>query len=379
MSTQKSPDSPFVPQNPVQGILAEVEKAKRAGKKAGILSLKPANDWIEDAASRPDPRFFFHGLIAEGENTVIFASTNVGKSILAVMIAEDIAWTDKVVYVDLELSDKQFQLRYFDRTTGEMHKFPSNFIRAEIDPDMIVGTNLEQAIIDSIEDAAKQGVKFFIIDNLTYICHDNEKSAIASEFMIKLRQLKFTYGLTTIVVAHTPKRRGYEPITINDLAGSARLGDFFDAGIALARSARDNNLRYLKQVKVRSCEFKHDSDNVVVYDLVKEDGFLRFVVHGYANEEEHLKNGNPAEDLDEIYDILRLQKQGKSLREIAKVLDISLGKVQRRLQKAKDENITLPPEEDDDVSTVSPVSDNEEPIQPIHDTDQTLPFDNGGE
>lgn len=379
MSTQKSPDSPLVPQNPVQGILAEVEKAKRAGKKAGILSLKPANDWIEDAAGRPDPRFFYHGLIAEGENTVIFASTNVGKSILAVMIAEDIAWTDKVVYVDLELSDKQFQLRYFDRTTGEMHKFPSNFIRAEIDPDMIVGTNLEQAIIDSIEEAAKQGVKFFIIDNLTYICHDNEKSAIASEFMIKLRQLKFTYGLTTIVVAHTPKRRGYEPITINDLAGSARLGDFFDAGIALARSARDNNLRYLKQVKVRSCEFKHDSDNVVVYDLVKEDGFLRFVVHGYANEEEHLKNGNPAEDLDEIYDILRLQKQGKSLREIAKVLDISLGKVQRRLQKAKDENITLPPEEDDDVSTVSPVSDNEEPIQPIHDTDQTLPFDNGGE
>ena len=169
MSAQKSPDSPLVPQNPVQGILAEVEKAKRAGKKAGILSLKPANDWIEDAASRPDPRFFYHGPIAEGENTVIFASTNVGKSILAVMIAEDIAWTDKVVYVDLELSDKQFQLRYFDRTTGEMHKFPANFIRAEIDPDMIVGTNLEQAIIDSIEEAAKQGVKFFIIDNLTYI------------------------------------------------------------------------------------------------------------------------------------------------------------------------------------------------------------------
>ena len=291
---QSSPESLPVADSPVQGILQEVEKAKRAGKKAGILSMKPANDWIEDAASRPDPRFFYHGLIAEGENTVIFASTNVGKSILAVMIGEDIAWVEKVVYIDLELSDKQFQLRYFDRTTGEMHKFPSNFIRAEVDLDLVTGTDLEQAIIDSIEEAAKQGIKFFIIDNLTFLCHDNEKSAIASEFMIKLRQLKFAYGLTTIVIAHTPKRRGYEPITINDLAGSARLGDFFDAGLALARSARDNNLRYLKQVKVRSCEYKLDSDNVVVYDLVKVDGFLRFEVQGYAREDEHLKNGNPA-------------------------------------------------------------------------------------
>lgn len=352
-------------ENPVEGILNEVEKAKRAPKKAGILSLKPANDWIEDAAKRPDPRFFFHGLIAEHKNTVIFASTNVGKSILAVQIAEDIAWSEKVGYLDLELADKQFQMRYTDPETGEIHLFPPNFIRAEIDPDLIGTGDLEQAILDSIEEAAKQGILFFIIDNLTFICHDAEKSAIASEFMMKLRKLKFAYGLTTVVIAHTPKRRGYEPITINDLAGSARLGDFFDAGIVVARSARDNNLRYLKQVKVRTCEYKYDSDNVVVYDLVKVDGFLRFEVHGYASEEEHLKHGNPSEDLDEIYDILRLQKEGKSLREIAMVLDISLGKVQRRLQKVKDENITLPP---DDTPAVSDVSENEKPIQPIHDT-----------
>lgn len=59
---------------------------------------------------------------------------------------------------------------------------------------------------------------------------------------------------------------------------------------------------------------------------------------------------------------------GKSLREIAKVLDISLGKVQRRLEKAKAQNITLDNFPDEDVSDVSNVSEDEKPIQPIHDT-----------
>ncbi len=355
-------------ENPVADILEEVEKAKRAPKVAGILTIKSANDWIEDAAKRPDPKLYFHGLIVQYENTVIFASSNVGKSILAVQIAEDIAWTEKVYYLDLELADKQFQMRYTDPDTGAVHVFPPGFMRAEVDPELIGGADLEQEILDSIEEAAKQGTKFIIVDNLTFLCHDAEKSAQASEFMMKLIRLKKKYGLTTIVIAHTPKRRGYEPITQDDLAGSSKLISFFDAGIALARSARDNNLRYLKQVKVRTGEYKYDGDNVIVYDLNKVDGFLRFEVQGYAKEEEHLKFGNPSDDLEEIYDILRLQKQGKSLRDIAKTLDISLGKVQRRLKKAQDEGISLPDEESGDVSPVSNVSEEESPIQPIHNT-----------
>ncbi len=355
-------------ENPVADIFEEVEKAKRVPKVAGILTIKSANDWIEDAAKRPYPKLYFHGLIVQYENTVIFASSNVGKSILAVQIAEDIAWTEKVYYLDLELADKQFQMRYPDPDTGAVHVFLSGFMRAEVDPELIGGADLEQEILDSIEEAAKQGARFIIVDNLTFLCHDAEKSAQASEFMMKLIRLKKEYDLTTIVIAHTPKRRGYEPITQDDLAGSSKLISFFDAGIALARSARDNNLRYLKQVKVRTGEYKYDGDNVIVYDLNKVDGFLRFEVQGYAKEEEHLKFGNPSDDLEEIYDILRLQKQGKSLRDIAKTLDISIGKVQRRLKKAQDEGISLPDEESGAVSPVSNVSEDNSPIQPIHDT-----------
>lgn len=351
--------------DPVSGIREEMDKAKRAPAKTGVLSIKTANDWIEDAASRPDPKLYFHGLIVQYENTVLFASSNVGKSILAVQIGEDIARTEKIYYLDLELADKQFQMRYTDPESGARHIFPPNFMRAEVDPELIGGVDLEQEILDSIEESARQGARFVIIDNLTFICHDAEKSAQASEFMMKLIRLKKKYGLTTIVIAHTPKRRGYEPITQDDLAGSSKLISFFDAGIALARSARDNNLRYLKQVKVRTGEYKYDADNVIVYDLVKDNGFLRFEIHGYAKESEHLRLGDPADDIDEILDILRLKRDGKSYREIGKILGISLGKVQRRLETAEKKNITL---EAYDTPNVSDVSDDPKTIRPIHDT-----------
>lgn len=336
-----SPGANLVSSNPIEAITQEVEKAKRAPKRAGLFKIKTANDWVEEALNSPDPKMYFNDLIVQFENTVIFASSNVGKSILAVQIAEAIARVEKIMYIDLELSTKQFQMRYSDSATGEIHIFPSNFSRAEIDPEMIAGTDLEQEILDSIEEAAKQGTKFFIIDNITFICNDSEKGATAGSFMMKLIRLKKKYFLTTIVIAHTPKRRGWEPITQNDLAGSAKLINFFDAGIALALSAKDNNLRYLKQVKVRTGEYQYDSENVMILDKVKSDGFLKFEIQGYDKEENHLKSREAADDYDEIIQILKLQQDGKSLREIAKILEMSLGKVQRRLKKAKDNNITL--------------------------------------
>lgn len=341
--------------NPVEAINSEIDKARRAPKRAGLLSFKTANAWVEEALNSPDPKMYFHNLIVQFENTVIFASSNVGKSILAVQIAEVIAWEEKIMYIDLELSTKQFQMRYTDVSTSEIHIFPSNFIRAEIDPELIAGADLEQEILESIEEAAKQGIRFFIIDNITFICNDSEKGATAGSFMMKLIRLKKKFNLTTIVIAHTPKRRGWEPITQNDLAGSAKLINFFDAGIALARSAKDTNLRYLKQVKVRTGEYQYDADNVIVLDVAKSDGFLKFEIQGYAKEEDHLKNREVSDDYDEIIEILKLQRDGKTVREIAELLDMAKSTVQRRLDKAKKCNIKIPEPSEESVPPVPPV------------------------
>lgn len=366
-----NPAATQVPANALEAIAEEVEKAKLAPEHVGLLSVKSANDWIESSLRRPDPRTFFKGLIVEFENTVIFASSNVGKSIFSIQIAEEIAHTEKVLVVDLELSEKQFEMRYTDRDTGQIHIFPDNFLRAEIDPELIVGANLEEEILASIEEAAKQGVRFVFIDNITFICNDSEKAATASTFMMRLIRLKKKYNLTTIVIAHTPKRRGYEPITQNDLAGSAKLISFFDAGIAIARSAKDNNIRYVKQVKVRTGEFLYDAENVMIYDVNKTDGFLRFEFQDFGREEEHLKTKEGSDDVEEIMEILQLQKDGKTLRDIAKILEMSLGKVQRRLKKAKDNNITL---EDNAETPVSDCIGVSEAAQAIQADTVKLPF-----
>lgn len=357
--------------NPIEAIASEVDKAKKAPKKVGLLSIKKANDWVDDAMARPNPRTFCRDLIVEYETTVVFAASNVGKSIFVTQMAEEIAWKEKVLYLDLELADKQFQMRYTDPEASLIHRFPDNFLRAEITPELITGTNLEEEILASIEEAAKTGIKFFVVDNITFICNDSEKGATAGEFMMKLIKLKKQYGLTTIIIAHTPKRRQFEPITQNDLAGSAKLINFFDAGIAIARSVQDPNIRYVKQVKVRTGEYRYDGDNVMLYDVNKTEGCLRFEFQGYGKEEDHLCKRKDHDDTDEIIDVLLLQKEGKSIREIAKALGMSKGKVERRLEKAKKEGITLPPDEPA-VPAVSPVSDTEKSGQPRQQEDKTL-------
>ena len=54
--------------NPIEAIASEVEKAKRAPKRCGLLSIKSANAWIEDSLNCPDPKTYFHGLIVQNEN-----------------------------------------------------------------------------------------------------------------------------------------------------------------------------------------------------------------------------------------------------------------------------------------------------------------------
>mgnify|MGYP000178927626 CR=1 FL=1 len=77
----------------------------------GVMSIKTANRTILEASLLPTPRALWDSFWYEGELSCLFADSNVGKSILAVQIADRIARTDNVLYLDFELSEKQFQLR----------------------------------------------------------------------------------------------------------------------------------------------------------------------------------------------------------------------------------------------------------------------------
>lgn len=300
----------------------------------GVLCIKDANEWCEEAAQRPDPKKLWMSLWYEGECACLFADTNLGKSIYAVQIASEIAKNEPVLYCDFELSDKQFQLRYTDEATGALFRFPSNFKRAEIDPEamgeIVMGATYEDIVVQDIESAAvAHSVKVIIIDNLSYICNNSEKADAAGRLMVSLVRLKKKYGWSLLALAHSPKRPLTSPIDQNTLAGSKKLINFFDSAFAIGRSAKDEALRYIKQIKCRYGSFEYGADNVIVADISKDNGFLKFNHIGYAKEREHLKEVSEKDESEADNQILEFHRQGKTQREISRIVGLSLGKVNK--------------------------------------------------
>lgn len=322
--------------NYIDMIGAELQKADQLAaqvpEQVGMFTVKTANRTIKEAAMRPNPDALWLSLWYEGEVCCLFSDSNLGKSILATQIATGIAERQRVLYFDFELSDKQFQLRYSDEN-GNLHQFPENLYRVEINRDSYEVANFEDAVIENIERTATvTGAKVLIIDNLTYLCVASEKGDAAGTLMLRLMALKRKYGFSMLILAHTPKRCLSNPITQNDLAGSKKLYNFFDSVFAIGKSAKDGNLRYIKQLKVRYGNYTYDSDNVIVSSIEKTGTFLQFVNIGYAAEREHLKEPSEKDRNEIINETKRLSSEGKSQREIARTLNISLGAVNKYLK-----------------------------------------------
>lgn len=197
--------------DPITAIRVNIA-TRTHGDDIGMFTVKTANETVHDAALRPVPRNLFMTLWYEGEVTCLFADSNVGKSIFAVQIADQIATTEPVLYVDCELSEKQFQLRYTDKESGIMHKFPEMLYHAVINPQKFDAGYHEEKILSDIADAAEQQhCRIIIIDNLSYLCNAAEKGSDAGSFMVKLMNLKKEKDWSILVIAHTPKRDPSRP------------------------------------------------------------------------------------------------------------------------------------------------------------------------
>ena len=295
----------------------------------GLLIVKPANVWVEEAAKRPDPKPLWGEFWFEGELCCLFADTNVGKSIYAVQIASSIARQRPIIYFDFELSDKQFQLRCTGEN-GELYTFPDNLYRVEIDPAKMDVTEFENVILNEMERAAiTVSAEILIIDNLTWIASNVEKGDAAGILMKNLSGLKRKHGWSILVISHTPKRIMTEPITQNNLNGSKKLANFFDSMFAIGYSAKDDNLRYIKQIKIRYGKSSHGANNVVVAEIEKCGNLVQLKTIGYSTEEEHLKKMT-AKDKESIEMRMKeLREKGLSYDAISKELGVSKSSVQR--------------------------------------------------
>lgn len=331
-------------------IKTEAEQLLKQGNEAkeskGLFTVKTASRWIEQAKTRPIPQMLFGELWFEGELCILFADTNLGKSILAVQIGNSISKGEQIrgfkletpkqpiLYFDFELSDKQFENRY--SIQFEQHySFDNNFIRVEINPDATIpeAQTFEDYLNHSLERSITEtGAKVLIIDNLTYLKNETEKAKDALPLMKHLKALKNKYGLSILALAHTPKRDLSKPISRNDLSGSKMLINFCDSSFSIGESHSDKNLRYLKQIKQRNTEQIYDAENVCVCQIDKPFNFLLFEFVNFGKEWEHLKQHSEKDKENLNEKVSELKKQGRSLREIGAELGISHMKVSRILK-----------------------------------------------
>ena len=308
-----------------------------------IFEVETANKWILDASKIPSPKQLFGSLWNSGELSVLFADTGVGKTILAMQIADCVTtgrqWlpftneseAQKLLYIDFELTSKQFQIRYTDKETGAMHRFNDNFLRAEINCDEEIS---DEVIMFSIEaEIIRTGAKCLVIDNITYLKNETEKGRNALPLMKHLNHLKKKYNLSILVLAHTPKRDGANPIALTDLYGSVMIANFIDGAFAIGRSNGGTNYRYIKQLKCRSSEIEYHAENAPFIELVKSNNMMQFVFNDFGTEEQHLRKITGKEKGDLINKVHELKDNGKTQRDIAKELNISLGLVNKYLKQ----------------------------------------------
>lgn len=322
-------------------IRSRLSKNER-GERADLFVSKSMNEWLKGASSRPKPKPLFGPFWTSGEITLLFGDTGLGKTILAMQIANDIAsgksttglelgLSGRVDYFDFELSDVQHMQRYGSEDWSKVFKFSEDLHRTEIDlsvfqPAIDSDEDWEVALLNQIDrQIAESDSKIIVIDNITWLSRETDKGKFALPLMQRLSTLKKQRGLSMLIACHTPKRDETRPITVNDLAGSKILANFADSIFAIGKSSIDSGRRYLKQTKSRSAEKVYDTD-VAVFDLHKseQECFLGFEYVDKQPERLHLKEFSQREHTKRIKQAKELKTQGHSFREIAEQMNVSV-------------------------------------------------------
>ena len=315
-----------------------------------LFCVRTANTWLKSANKRAIPKMLFGKFWYEGELCILFADSNLGKSILAVQIANAISTGDSVnpfdceagkqpvLYCDFELTEKQFEARYSVDYTNH-YEFNEKFYRAELNPDSdmppgfkdfddYLSACLEKSIVQT-------GSRVVVIDNLTYLRSENEKAKDALPLMKHLKALKTRYNLSILALAHTPKRDMTLPITRNDLQGSKMLMNFCDSAFAIGESMQEKSRRYLKQIKQRNTGQVYSETNVCICEITKPSNFLQYEFTGYGIEADHLRKQTRSLLPEQATEALRLRETGLTLREIGDLMGKSFQQVDRLIKAAQ--------------------------------------------
>lgn len=233
---------------------------------------RKANECFIDARRFNPPRLLFDEFWREGELAMLFGGPGTGKSVLAVQIAEALGRGRpmdgfqmrrshrRVLYLDLDLSDVQFQARYSFRSPGKYvrsnYRFAENFYRGRLP----MGADLCQWLRAMVPKGAFQVV---IIDSLSAIkkTHDGVKDTLP--LMRDLANLKLELGISILVVAGSDMPLRNRPASEADLGRSRILCGVADSVFAVGPGRRRGTV-CLTQTRSRCGELVWDFDKAPV-------------------------------------------------------------------------------------------------------------------
>lgn len=291
-----------------------------------FFNVSTLKEDLEKGRKMKPPKELIPHILVEHETTILFSGPGVGKTVLGTQIAFELAEQGmRALYFNFELSNQQLALRYPNKV------FPNTLYHASIDYTKMHDVTDQNLILPEIERlAVERNIELIIIDNFTNLCINSKEAAEAGNIMVKLLAMRMTHNWTMLILAHVPKRKQGDPLTIDDLAGSKLLSNLADNVIGFNKSKKDKNMRYLIQLKYRSLPIELDFKNVQELTLTSSDGWLHFEYGGYDEERAHLPRSRD-EKAELERDIVKELKQpnGSSYREIADKLGTSLSMVQR--------------------------------------------------
>lgn len=297
----------------------------------------------------------------EGELSILFGPTNTGKSTLAIQAAlyldqgsseydefKNNCGKKKVLYFDLELSERQIH----NRLKGLVNR-NTEIIRVEFNPDsFLVSSTQEKTFNDISKLVASENAEVLIIDNLSAIYPNNEKASEATVLLTFLNDLKKQHNLSILVLAHTPKFMEGMQIELRHLAGSAQLSNLADSVFSINKTSADN-IKYLKQQKVRAKEFKYGQNAVLPLEIVMKDGWLKFIPKEQIEEYKLLSPPNDESFIERRNEqIYEMYMKGCSRQEIESRFSIKKSTYYSIINKMKDENmVDQPPLKIDSIPT----------------------------
>lgn len=351
-------------------------RAKLAAKEyPDVLSAKPMDRWLESFFPGTAEDELFGPFWLRGELAILFSSAGIGKSVLATQIAESLARgvrldpfrgspgspvpPQRVLYLDFELGREQLLQRYSVSQRGlaaesaerSRYSFSPDIIRTEMFWSGRIATgydNFSEMLFDEIKELIYDArIDVVVVDNITFLDRTSTSNINTSlGLMRRLNDLKKIHFLSILVLAHTPKRKNpHLPLTEADLQGSVNLSNFADSIFALGRATTSRDLRYIKQIKVRSRRVEFDESNVAVFTMEKfdmavasglvqqpdrapQENFLGLRWKEFADEITLFAAGADGK-VDLVSAANRLVRSGKSRSQVAAQLGISKTTVQR--------------------------------------------------